>query len=148
MWLRSPVLLPNFLEQPSRGQWYQIFLGLCWCFLIWTYILLFAVNLAVHPAERKHMKYRTCGVCECMYCSRAYILPREKSRFDRTRWVVLRKYTNVGLEIKCFFFQGATCIFKSYLKVLCIETSTSLGSLQEFEGDAGEFKGALRSRTP
>ena len=37
-------------------------------------------------------------------------------------------------------------IFKSYLKVLCIETSTSLGSMQKFDGAAGEFKGALGSR--
>ena len=28
------------------------------------------------------------------------------------------------------------------------ETSTSLGSLQKFEGDTGEFKGALGSRLP
>ena len=32
--------------------------------------------------------------------------------------------------------------------MLCIETSTYLGSLQKFEGDAGEFKGALGSRHP
>ena len=30
-----------------------------------------------------------------------------------------------------FFFWESNCIFKSYLKVLCIETSTSLGSLQK-----------------
>ena len=39
-------------------------------------------------------------------------------------------------------------IFKSYLKVLYIETSTSLGSLQKFEGAAGEFKGAVGSGHP
>ena len=30
--------------------------------------------------------------------------------------------------------------------MLCIETSTFLGSLQKFEGADGEFKGALGSR--
>ena len=32
--------------------------------------------------------------------------------------------------------------------MLCIETSTSLGDLQKFEGAAGEFKGALGSQHP
>ena len=32
--------------------------------------------------------------------------------------------------------------------MLCVETSTSLGSLQKFEGAAGEFKGAHGSRHP
>ena len=32
--------------------------------------------------------------------------------------------------------------------MLYIETSTFLGSLQKFEGAAGEFKGALCSRHP
>ena len=44
----------------------------------------------------------------------------------------------------CFFFREPYCIFKSYLKAFCIETtqtSTSLGSLQKFEG-------ALKSRHP
>ena len=41
------------------------------------------------------------------------------------------------------FSREPNCIFKSYLKVLCMEPSTSLGSLQQFEGGAGEFKGAL-----
>ena len=49
---------------------------------------------------------------------------------------------NAGLEIT--FFQGPSCIFKSYLKVLCMETSPSLGSLQKLE--AGELKGALSNR--
>ena len=40
----------------------------------------------------------------------------------------------------------ANCIFKSYFKVLHIETSTSLGSLQKYEVDKGEFKGAQGSR--
>ena len=31
------------------------------------------------------------------------------------------------------------------LKLLCIETSTSLGSLRKFEGAEGEFKGASGS---
>ena len=35
-----------------------------------------------------------------------------------------------------------------YRKVLCIETSISLGFLQKFEGAAGEFKEALGSRHP
>ena len=55
-----------------------------------------------------------------------------------------------GLEI-IIFFQGAQLhlqIFKSYLKMFCIETSSSLGSLQKFEGAAGEFKGALGSPHP
>ena len=44
-----------------------------------------------------------------------------------------------------FFSWEPNCIFKSYPKVLCIGTSTSLGSLQKFEGAPGEFKGALGS---
>ena len=52
-----------------------------------------------------------------------------------------------GLEIK-IFSREPNCIFKSHLQVLYIETSTFLGSLQKFEGAAGEFKGALSSRHP
>ena len=52
-----------------------------------------------------------------------------------------------GLEIK-IFSREPNCIFKSYFNVLCIETNTFLGSLQEFEGAAGEFKGALGFRLP
>ena len=52
-----------------------------------------------------------------------------------------------GLKL-CFFSRKPNCIFKCYLKVLCIETSTSLGSLQKFEGVAWEFKGALGSQGP
>ena len=51
-------------------------------------------------------------------------------------------HTDIGLEIK-IFSREPNCIFKSHLQVLCIETSTFLGSLQKFEGAAGEFKGAL-----
>ena len=36
----------------------------------------------------------------------------------------------------------------SFIKVLCIANSTSLGSLQKFEGAAGVFKGALGSQHP
>ena len=54
---------------------------------------------------------------------------------------------DTGLEVK-FFSREPNCIFKSYLKVLCIEISTALGSLQKFEGAAGEFKGALGYRHP
>ena len=43
-----------------------------------------------------------------------------------------------GLEIK-FFSREPNCIFKSYLKVLHIETSTSLGYLQKFEGALGSW---------
>ena len=52
-----------------------------------------------------------------------------------------------GLEIK-IFSREPNCIFKRHFQVLCIETSTFLGSLQKFEGAAGEFKGALGSRHP
>ena len=47
----------------------------------------------------------------------------------------------------CFFSREPNVIFKSYLKVLCIEASTSLGSLQKFD-DLQEnlIKGALGSR--
>ena len=44
-----------------------------------------------------------------------------------------------GLEIKFFFFQGVNCIFESYLKVVSIDASTSLGSLQKFEGVTKEL---------
>ena len=43
-----------------------------------------------------------------------------------------------GLEIK-FFSREPNCIFKSHLQVLCIEISTFLGSLQKFEGAAGDL---------
>ena len=49
--------------------------------------------------------------------------------------------------VKCFF-REPNCIFKSYLKVVCIETSTSLGSLKKFEGAAGGFNGALDAHHP
>ena len=52
-----------------------------------------------------------------------------------------------GLEIK-IFSREPNCIFKKYLKALCIETSSFLGSLQKFEGAAGEFRGALGSWHP
>ena len=52
-------------------------------------------------------------------------------------------YMCAGLN---FFSREPNCIFKSYLKVLCIETSTSLGSLQKYEGAEGKFKGAHGSR--
>ena len=54
---------------------------------------------------------------------------------------------NAWLEIT-LFSREPNCIFKSHLRVLCIETSTSLGSLQKFEGATGEFKGALGSWHP
>ena len=47
-----------------------------------------------------------------------------------------------GLEIKLFFSREPNCIFLSYLKVLCMETSTSFGSLQKFEGAPEDFKGS------
>ena len=53
-----------------------------------------------------------------------------------------------GLEIKLLFFREPNCIFSSYLEMLCIETCTSLGSLQKFEGATREFKRALGSRHP
>ena len=49
-----------------------------------------------------------------------------------------------GLEIS----REPNCIFISFIKVLCIANSTSLGSLQKFEGVAGVFKGALGSQHP
>ena len=52
-----------------------------------------------------------------------------------------------GLEIK-ILSREPNCIFSSYLEILCIETSTSLGSLEKFEGAAGEFNGALGFRHP
>ena len=54
-------------------------------------------------------------------------------------------YTTI--EIK-FFFRDPNCIFKSYFRVLHIETSTSLDSLAKFEGAIGQFKLALRSWHP
>ena len=35
------------------------------------------------------------------------------------------------------FFREPNCIFKSYVKELCIETNTNLGYLRKFEGAAG-----------
>ena len=50
---------------------------------------------------------------------------------------------------KLSFFPGSqTAISKSFLKVLCIENSTSLGSLQKYEGAAGDFNGAQGSWYP
>ena len=74
-------------------------------------------------------------------------------------------FASSGLEIKCFS-KEPNCIFKSYLKVLCIETGTlycivlyfidcsariqklTFCSLQELEGAKEEFKGALGSWHP
>ena len=50
---------------------------------------------------------------------------------------------NLAQGSKTFFSRGKNCISKRYLKVLCIEISISLDSLQTFGGAAGEFKGAL-----
>ena len=50
------------------------------------------------------------------------------------------------LNISLFFSREPNCIFKSYLKVLCIETSTSLGYLRKFEESAEDFKGDLGSQ--
>ena len=47
-----------------------------------------------------------------------------------------------GLEIE-YFSREPNCILKSYLKVLCIESSTSVGSLHKYGGAAVEFKGVL-----
>ena len=44
-----------------------------------------------------------------------------------------------GSKLSGFLFRESDYIFKSYLKVLCIET------LQKFEGAAGEFNEALCS---
>ena len=52
-----------------------------------------------------------------------------------------------GPEIK-LFSRKPNCIFKSFLKVFCKETNTSLGSMQKFGGAAGVFKGALGSWHP
>ena len=49
-----------------------------------------------------------------------------------------------GLEIK-IFAKEPNCIFISFIKVLYISQSSSLGSLQKFEGAEGEFKGGLDS---
>ena len=38
----------------------------------------------------------------------------------------------------CVFCREPNCIFESYLEVLCIETSTSLGSLQKCEENSRE----------
>ena len=56
-------------------------------------------------------------------------------------------YSSSGLENN-IFSREPNCIIKSHLQVLCIESSTFLGSLQIFEGAAGKFKGALTSRHP
>ena len=59
----------------------------------------------------------------------------------------IKKIYGSGPEIKCVFFQKAQSLLHllKLLEVLGIETSTSLGSLQKFEGATGEFKGALGS---
>ena len=51
-----------------------------------------------------------------------------------------------GSKIK-IFSRDPDCVFKA-TQVLCIETSTFLGTLQKSEGAAGEFKRALGSRLP
>ena len=43
------------------------------------------------------------------------------------------------------FSRELNSLFKSYFKVLCIKTSTSLGTRQKFAVTEGEFKGALLS---
>ena len=51
------------------------------------------------------------------------------------------------MEIK-LFSREPNCIFKGYLMALCIESITSLFSLQKFEEATGEFKAALGSWQP
>ena len=46
-----------------------------------------------------------------------------------------------GLKLSSFS-REPNCIFKSYLKALCIETSTFLGSLQKFEGCHRRIQGS------
>ena len=61
----------------------------------------------------------------------------KKDRFIITKYIIeLKKNVYDYDMIKIHFFHGAQLHLKSHLKVLCIETSTSLGSLQ-FEGVAG-----------
>ena len=47
-------------------------------------------------------------------------------------------YVEQGLKLS-FFFREPNCILESYLNVVSIETSTSLDTLQEFEGATREF---------
>ena len=58
----------------------------------------------------------------------------------------------IGLQVQgsklSFISREPNHILKSYLKMLCIEKNTSLGSLLKFVGDAGEFNGALGSWHP
>ena len=68
------------------------------------------------------------------------------------------RYLRNGCHLNCFvyilsstwnlvvvFSWEPKCIFKRYLKMLCIDISTSFSSLQKFEGAAGQFRGALVS---
>ena len=50
-----------------------------------------------------------------------------------------KHYSVLGINL---FSREPNCLFNSYLKALCIETSISMGFLQKFEGAAGELKGA------
>ena len=69
----------------------------------------------------------------------------EESEEGKNFTLVYFHYT--GLEIKVLS-REPNCIFKSYLKVVCIETCTSFGSLLKFEGASGEFKGPQAPGTP
>ena len=67
-----------------------------------------------------------------MYASSRYLFCSPVSSCD---------YLYLKLYLLSVFSLEPNCIFNTYLKVLCIETSTSMGSMQKFEGAKGEFKG-------
>ena len=51
--------------------------------------------------------------------------------------------------LKIIFFPGSPIAsYGHFLRVLCKESSTSLGSMQKFEEASGKFKGALGSWHP
>ena len=50
-----------------------------------------------------------------------------------------------GIEIIIIFTREPNCIFEIYIKMLCIETSTSLNSLQKFEASTGSLRYRYRS---
>ena len=62
-------------------------------------------------------------------------------------WTWAKVFTLQGLKLSVFS-REPKCIFKSYIMVLYIETSTSFDSLQIINGATGELKGALGSRHP
>ena len=109
---------------------------------LWSFLKLFSKVSKVQTCQGikgliKKIYQVTCDHNPILKVRRIGFCPHLISTISVQYWIYHRAWN------WSFFFSESICIFKSYLNVLCIETSTSLGSLQIVEKVAGEFKEAL-----